>query len=50
MAQEKAALESKVTDMEQDLATTKADLTTANRQFSKVSTQLQVASKEATRL
>jgi chromosome segregation ATPase len=48
MAQEKAALESKVTDLEQDLATTKADLTTANHQFSKVSTQLQVAAKEAT--
>jgi chromosome segregation ATPase len=45
-AQEKA----EVTDLEWDLAAAGADLATANHQFSEVSTQLQVASEEVTRL
>jgi hypothetical protein len=39
-----------VTDLEWDLAAAGADLVTTNRQFSEVSTQLQVASEEVTRL
>jgi chromosome segregation ATPase len=49
-AQEKAALEAKVADLERDLATTGMDLATANCQFSKVTNQLQMVSEEATRL
>jgi chromosome segregation ATPase len=49
-AQEKAALETKVADLEHDLATAGVDLMTANRQFSEVPNQLQVVSEEATRL
>jgi predicted nucleic acid-binding Zn-ribbon protein len=49
-AQEKAALETKVADLEHDLATAGVDLMTANHQFSEVPNQLQVVSEEATRL
>jgi hypothetical protein len=38
------ALETKVADLECDLASTRVDLATANRQFSKVANQLQVVS------
>jgi predicted nucleic acid-binding Zn-ribbon protein len=48
-AQEKATLEAKVVDLERDLAAARADLATANHQFSEVPTQLQVTSEEATR-
>jgi predicted nucleic acid-binding Zn-ribbon protein len=46
----KAALETKVVDLEHGLATAGVDLAMANRQFSQVANQLQVVSEEATRL
>jgi predicted nuclease with TOPRIM domain len=49
-AQEKAALESKVTELEHDLGAARADLRMANRQFSEVANKLQDATDEATRL
>jgi hypothetical protein len=49
-AQEKAALEAKVTDLESDLATAGVDLATANHQFSEDANLLHVVFEEATRL
>jgi chromosome segregation ATPase len=49
-AQEKAALEANVADLKRDLATAEVDLVAANRQFSEVTTQLQVVSEEAMQL
>jgi vacuolar-type H+-ATPase subunit D/Vma8 len=49
-AQEKVVLETKGVDLERNFATSGVDLRTANRQFSEVANQLQVVSKEATRL
>jgi DNA-binding transcriptional regulator YdaS (Cro superfamily) len=50
VAREKVALEAKVSQLECDLGTTTTDLATVGRQFSLVTNQLQVVSKEATRL
>jgi chromosome segregation ATPase len=47
---EKATLETKVVDLECELATAGVDLATANRLFSQVTSQLQVISEEATEL
>jgi hypothetical protein len=47
-AQEKATLETKVADLERNLATTRVDLATADYQFSQVTNQHQVVSEEAT--
>jgi chromosome segregation ATPase len=49
-AREKAALESKVVDLELDWATAKVDLAMAGRQFSQVTNQLHVVTEEVTRL
>jgi hypothetical protein len=40
----------KVSELEQDLGTTMADLMTAGRRFSRVMNKLQVVTKEATQL
>jgi chromosome segregation ATPase len=47
-AREKAALESKVVDLELDWATAKVDLAMAGRQFSQVTNQLHVVTEEVT--
>jgi hypothetical protein len=47
---EKAALEAKVLELESDLRTATTDLATTSRQFFQVTNQLQVATKEASRL
>jgi chromosome segregation ATPase len=47
---EKATLETKVVDLERDLGTATVDLATVDRQFSRVTNQLQEVSEEATRL
>jgi chromosome segregation ATPase len=47
---EKAALQTKVVDLERDLGTATVDLAPAGRQFSQVSNQIQVVSEEVTRL
>jgi predicted nucleic acid-binding Zn-ribbon protein len=49
-AHEKATLEARVSELERDLGTPTTDLATAGRQFSHVTDQLQVVSKEATQL
>jgi hypothetical protein len=49
-AHDKKTLEAKVSELEHDLGTTTMDLVTASRQFSQVTTQLQVATEEATQL
>jgi alanyl-tRNA synthetase len=47
---EKAALEARVSELERDLGTTTLDLAMTSRQFSQVTNQLQVATKEAAQL
>jgi dGTP triphosphohydrolase len=47
---QKAPLETKVVELERDLGTAAMDLVTTDRQFSEVTTQLQVVIEEATRL
>jgi hypothetical protein len=49
-AREKVSLEARVSELERDLGTTTADLTTAGCQFFQVSNQLQEISEAATRL
>jgi chromosome segregation ATPase len=47
---EKAALEAKVSELESDLRTATTDLAMTSRQFSQATNQLQVVTKEASRL
>jgi chromosome segregation ATPase len=49
-AHEKTMLESKVAELEQDLATTSTDLRMANKQFFEVATKLQDTTVEVTQL
>jgi hypothetical protein len=49
-AREKAAFETKVSELESDLCTATTDLATTRRQFSQVTNQLQVATEEVSRL
>jgi chromosome segregation ATPase len=49
-AHEKAALETKMLELEINLRTATTDLTTTSRQFSQVTNQLQVAIEEVSRL
>jgi predicted nucleic acid-binding Zn-ribbon protein len=44
---EKATLEARVSELEHDLGTATTDLATTGRQFSQVTNQLQVVTKEA---
>jgi hypothetical protein len=45
---EKAALETRVAELERDLSTARVDLVTAGRQFTQTTNQLQVVTEEAT--
>jgi predicted nucleic acid-binding Zn-ribbon protein len=49
-AREKTVLEARVSELEHDLGTATTDLAMTNRQFSQVTDQLQVVTKEAEQL